>query len=331
MYLKTGSIMKRIFFIPIAILLLAWPTFAGTNGGLGGAFTRIGAGARAKAMGNAFVAVAEGPSAVYFNPAALSFGEKREFTATLSRMALDRSLDYLAFSTPLRPKAGPEKKAVKAGVGLGWLHAGVGDIDSRDFDGNPLETIDMSSNLFLFSFGMQFHEKFGAGLTAKVIYESFGKIGTDDAAVNGDGFGVDFAAFAKPIEYLTVGAQIKDISSKTTWNTSNYWSQGSSKEDKWPMQYRIGAAYQRWGCLAAMDFESSEESDTRLHAGLEGTYDISPKQSVAGRIGYDDGAATFGVGLGFAVWKIHSTLDFTYILEDIAPDDATAISWGVQF
>jgi hypothetical protein len=322
--------MKKSIVI-LAILALAASSFAGTNGGLGGAFARIGAGARAKALGNTYTAVADGPSAIYFNPGALPFATKREFNATIARMALDRSLDYLAFSAPIHPKAGPEKRAVNGGVGLGWLHAGVGDIDSRDFDGNPLETIDMSSNLFLFSFGLQPHKKVGIGVTAKVIYETFGKIGNDDRAVDGDGFGVDAGVFAQPIEHLSVGAQVKDIGSKTTWNTSNYWSQGTSKTDNWPLQYRFGAAYQRWGYLGAVDVESSEEGETRLHGGLEGTYPITPKQSVAGRIGYDDGAAAFGVGLGFTVWRLCSTLDFTYVLEDIAPDDATTITWGIQF
>jgi hypothetical protein len=322
--------MKKSVVI-IALLALVASSFAGTNGGLGGAFARMGAGARAKALGNAYVAMAEGPSAIYFNPGALPFAQKREFNATHASMALDRSLNYVAFSAPVHPKAGPEKRVVNGGVGLGWLHAGVSDIDSRDFDGNPLPTIDMSSNLFLFSFGLQPHEKVGVGVTAKVIYETFGIIGNDNRAVDGSGFGVDAGVFAQPIEHLSLGAQLKDIGSKTTWSTSNYWSQGTSKVDDWPLQYRLGAAYQRWGCLGAVDVESSKEGDTRLHAGAEGTYEITDRQSVAGRIGYDDGAATFGVGLGFTVWRLRSTLDFTYVLENITPDDATTISWGIRF
>jgi hypothetical protein len=322
--------MTRLIAI-LSSLAFAAASFAGTNGGLGGAFARMGAGARAKALGNAYVAVAEGPSVIFFNPAALPFAQKREFNATHASLALDRSLNYVAFAAPVHPKARPEKQVVNAGVGLGWLHGGVSNIDSRDFDGNPLPTIDMSSNLFLFSFGLQPHEKIGVGVTAKVIYETYGIIGNDNRAVDGNGFGVDAGVFARPIGHLSLGAQLKDIGSKTTWNTSNYWSQGTSKSDKWPLQYRVGAAYQRWGCLATLDAESSEESDTRLHAGAEGTYEITERQSVAGRIGYDDGAATFGVGLGFTIWRLRSTLDFTYVLEDIAPNDGTTISWGIRF
>ncbi len=322
--------MKKILLLA-ALLAFAASAYADTNGGLGGAFGRIGAGARAKALGNAYTGLGAGTSAIYFNAGALPFLGGPQFAATTSRMALDRRLDYLAFAAPVKPKAGPEKRAVNAGVGLGWLHAGVGDIDARDFDGNPLDKIDQSSNLFLFSFGIQFHEKFGAGLTAKVIYETFGKIGNENKSINGDGFGVDFGAFAKPIEHLTLGAQLKDVGAQTTWNTSEYWAQGASKTDKWPLVYRLGAAYERSGLTGVVDMENSAENDLRLHAGLEGALPISEKQSVAGRIGIDDGAPTFGVGLGFTVWKLKSVLDFTYVLENIAPDDALVVSWGLEF
>jgi hypothetical protein len=322
--------MKRIIVI-IALSVLASTVWAGTNGGTAGAFARIGAGARARGMGNAFVAVAQGAAAVYFNAGALPYQTRREFSATTLKMALDRRLDYLAFSAPIHPKPAGNKKPVNGGVGIGWLHASVGDIDSRDFDGNPLPMINMSSNQFLFGFGIEFHEKFGAGVTAKVVYETYGKIGTDDKSVNGDGFGIDAAAFSRPIEHLTVGAQIKDIGTKTTWNTANYWSQGTSKIDKWPAMYRVGAAYERWGLTGALDVESSAEKETKLHAGAEYLYPVSEKQSVAGRIGYDAGSPTFGLGIGFRIWKLESTLDFTYVIENIAPDDGTTVSWGVSF
>lgn len=325
--------MKRHLVI-IALLAFAASSFAGTNGGLGGAFARIGAGTRAKAMGNAYTAVAEGPSAIYFNPGALPFAQKPEFNATIARMALDRSLDYLAFSAPVHPKAGPGKQVVNGGVGLGWLHAGVSDIDSRDFDGNPLEMIDMSSNLFLFSFGLQPHEKVGVGVTAKVINETFGKIGNDDRAVDGGGSGVDAGIFAQPIEHLSLGAQVKDIGSKTTWNTSNYWSQGSSTTDDWPLQYRVGAAYQESGFTGALDVESSEKKETRLHMGVELAPELSDRQGIAVRMGYEGrqkGTISMGLGYYVLLLKAKVAFDFAYAFEEIAPEGTTTLGFGVQF
>lgn len=324
--------MKANMTKSIALLLLfATLSFASTNGGTAGAFARMGAGARAKAMGNAQVALADGPEAIYFNPGALSFLDGRVFCANASQLALDRSLQYLAFATSVHPKAGPQKKVVNAGVGVSWLHAGVSDIDSRSFDGEPLDMIDMSSNLFMLGFGLQPHPKVGIGVTAKLVYESFGKISDNGKAVNGDGFGVDAGIFTQPARHLSLGAQFKDIGTKTTWNTTDYWSQGSSKADKWPLQYRVGAAYENYGVTAAVDFESSEESETSLHAGVEGRAEISEKQSIAGRVGVDRDSFNIGGGLGFALWKVQSMLDMTYVFENTAPDNAFLAGWKVAF
>jgi hypothetical protein len=317
----------------IIVFLLTTTAFAGTNGGFGGAFSRMGAGARAKAMGNAYTGLADGPAAIYFNPGALPFALNREFTANATSMALDRSMQYLAFTTPLHPKAGPGKKVVNAGVGLGWLHAGVSDIDARDFDGNPLSgpMMKQSSNLFLFAFGIQLHEKVAAGVTAKVIYETFGKITDNHKSVNGDGFGVDAGILAKPIEHLSVGAHVKDLGSKTTWNTSEYWTQGASKTDKWPFQYQFGAAYNYNWLTGAVDLEGSKEGETRIHVGAEAAHSFTEKQSLAVRAGLDHDSFCAGLGLGFSFWKLKSKIDFTYTFESIAPNDAQSVAWGVEF
>jgi hypothetical protein len=315
----------------LLMLVCTASAFAGTNGGLAGAFGRVGAGARAKAMGNAYTGLADGVSALYFNPGALPFQTSAQFGISASKMALDRSVQYLAFAAPVHPKAGPEKRVVNAGLGVGWLHAGVSDIDARSFDGEPLEKIDMSSNLFLFSFGAQFHERLGGGITAKVVYETYGKITDNNRSVNGDGFGVDAGLFGKPIDHLTLGVQVKDIGTKTTWNTTDYWSQGSSKADKWPVQYRIGGAYEYKFLTGAVDLESSAENETRLHAGVEAKTEINERETVAARLGLDHDSFNIGLGLEFAIWKVRSMIDVVYTLEQIAPDDAQTLGWGVKF
>ena len=321
----------KSFSLIVLIAATVGTSIAGSNGGMAGAFGRVGAGARAKGLGGAYTGVAQGAAAIYYNPGALPFGAGREFTANLSQMALDRTLHYLAFATPVKPPTGPGKPAVNAGVGVAWLHAGVSDIDARDFDGLPLDPIDQSSNLFMLGFGVQLHEKVGVGLTAKMNYDTYGKIGNDEASINGNGFGADAGIFARPLEQLTVGAQVKDLGVKTTWSTTEYWDQGASKADKWPVQYRFGAAYTYEWLLGAVDIESSQESETKLHAGLEAARQITDKQSIAGRVGYDDGAFNFGLGVGFDFWKVHSVLDLVYTIENIAPNDATTLGWSVRF
>ncbi len=322
---------RRIFAVACTILLISTPLLhAGTNGGFAGAFGRMGVGARAKALGDAFTGYANGPEAIYFNPGALPFLETREFSSAMSVMALDRSMHFLSFATPLHPKTGEIR--ANAGFGAGWLHAGVGDIDSRGFDGEPLDMMSMSSNLFFFSFANRFHPKVGIGITAKVAYETFGKIGNEGRSINGNGFGLDFGVHVRPIDKLYVGAQVKDIAMKTTWNTTDYWSQGTSKTDKWPLQYRFGAAYQPAPYLLALaDIEGSDKEDIRLHIGAESMWQVGDKQSFALRAGLSHEDIAFGFGLYFDFWKVTSKVDVAYVIESIAPNDSQVLAWSVEF
>ncbi|MFH1011026.1 MAG: hypothetical protein V1784_07315 [bacterium] len=313
------------------ILFLCAPLlYGGTNGGMAGAFGRMGAGARAKSLGDAYTGFADGPWAIYYNPGALPFLEKREFSSAISILALDRSLHFLSFATPLHPKTG--KVRTDAGFGIGWLHAGIGDIDSRGFDGEPLDRMNQSSNLFFFSFANRFHPKVGVGITAKVAYETFGEIGEGGTSIDGQGFGLDFGVHSRPIENLFVGAQVKDIALKTTWNTTGYWTQGTTKSDKWPVQYRLGAAYRPLnGLLASADIEGSSEGDWRPHIGAEFMEQLTPRQTFALRAGLSNEDIAFGFGLYFAFWRVLSKVDFAYVVESIAPEDTQVLSWSVEF
>jgi len=321
---------RTIAAISVAVFVCAPLLWAGTNGGRAGAFGRMGAGARAKALGDAYTGYADGPWAIYFNPGALPFLESREFSSAVSIMALDRSLQFLSFATPLHPKAG--KTRADAGLGIGWLHAGIGDIDSRGFDGEPLDMMSQSSNLFLFSFANRFHPRVGVGITAKVAYETFGKIGDGGRSINGSGFGLDFGVHVRPIDNFTVGAQLKDVALKTTWNTTDYWTQGTTKGDEWLLQYRLGAAYRPLPYLLGLaDIEGSDEEDWRLHVGAEGMWRITDRQVFALRAGVSHEDIAFGFGLNFDFWRVTSKVDFAYVVESIAPEDTQVLSWSVVF
>jgi hypothetical protein len=321
---------RRIFACCIFLSMLTPLLYGGTNGGMAGAFGRMGAGARAKSLGDAYTGFADGPWAIYYNPGALPFMEKREFSSAISIMALDRSLQFLSFATPLHPKT----KTVRAdaGLGIGWLHAGVGDIDSRGFDGEPLDMMSQSSNLFFFSFANRFHPRIGVGITAKVAYETFGRIGEGNTSINGSGFGLDFGVHSRPIDNLYVGAQVKDVALKTTWNTTGYWEQGTTKADKWPVQYRFGAAYRPLnGLLVSGDLEGSSEKDWRPHIGAEFMERLTAQQTFALRAGLNNEDIAFGFGLYFAFWRVVSKVDFAYVIEAVAPKDSQVLSWSVEF
>ncbi len=92
----------------LAVLLAADPAHA--QGSLGGqragtssaTFLRIGVGARAVGMGETFVAVANDPSAIYWNPAGLASLQRRELAISHVQWPADVHYEHLTMIVPSR-------------------------------------------------------------------------------------------------------------------------------------------------------------------------------------------------------------------------------------
>ena len=73
-----------------------FPTLGGQRAGISTAqFLKIGVGGRASAMGDAFVAVANDASSLYWNPAGLVQFEKNELIFSHNRWVVDINHDFL--------------------------------------------------------------------------------------------------------------------------------------------------------------------------------------------------------------------------------------------
>ncbi|MEQ1832529.1 MAG: PorV/PorQ family protein [Candidatus Eisenbacteria bacterium] len=96
------------------LLLLAVAAAAHAQGSLGGqragtasaTFLRIGVGARAVGMGETFVAVANDPSAIYWNPAGLASLQRRELAISHVQWPADIQYDHLTLILPSRKLGG---------------------------------------------------------------------------------------------------------------------------------------------------------------------------------------------------------------------------------
>jgi hypothetical protein len=314
---------------------LASSAFAGTNGGYSGAFLRLGLGARALGMGNAQVAVAEGPWALYYNPGAMPWTSHREVALSAYSLSLDREFYFVGVALPLRPPKSP----LQAGIALGWIHSRVSNIDGRDFDGNHYGWLSQSENAFQMAFGVGDSTKIGVGLAVKVIYSLFPDMTSEGNAVSANGVGMDLGAKLRLLPILTLAARIKDFNvlnsdrkMRITWNTTGLWPQGSSKADRFPVQFVGGAMVTPLvGLALACDAEISSAYDRRMHIGAEYARRFSDELQGAIRAGVDYHNITFGLGITPKVWHLRATLDYAYIIETVSPLDTHVISWTFEF
>ncbi|MDD5658300.1 MAG: hypothetical protein PHF00_13695, partial [Elusimicrobia bacterium] len=134
-----------------AVLLVLAPQAAALQKNVGTAaaeFLRLGAGARALGMGEAYSAVAEGADAVYWNPAGLARVSRPEVSYTRSEMPAGLHQDFGAVAAPVR-----------------WLHGTVAfavtrlsqdSLDLVDATNRTLGSFAPHSEVYAFAYGHQF-------------------------------------------------------------------------------------------------------------------------------------------------------------------------------
>jgi hypothetical protein len=324
--------MKRLLHIFILSIFLTSLIHASEgDGGYAGAFLRMGIGARAKSMGDAYSAIPQGAMAGIYNPALLPHLKEREALVSFAFLPLDRSLDLVCYAQPLSPKVSPDEdaKPLKAGFSLAWVHAGVDNIDGRDGSGNHIGYFSNSEHAFYLSFAISPAPFISLGVGGKVLYNRFPKLAQEDAAITSTGFGIDVGVYVTPIRNLMLGVVVRDNLSKYTWNTDKLWDRGTSTTYKFPKVLRSAIAYklpQDWLLLAA-EIESSEEQNPRYHFGAE----LSYLHLGALRLGYDDGYPTFGLGFNTHLFGKKAGLNYAFIAVGDAPRADHIFSWTFTF
>jgi hypothetical protein len=308
-----------------ALLLFGFPRCAASQiGGLPGAYSRLGFGARGMGLGNAMTAVATGDLVGYYNPALLPWGEYRQGGASFGILSLDRSLNFLSYSQPLPPQAG---------VSIGIINSGVSDIDGRDGDGAQTGALKTSENQAFLSFGIRTKPGLSIGVTVKFLYYH---LYTD---LTSSTVGVDFGLFYPINADLSVGATVRDINSKYRWDSSKLYNQlGGSSDDPFPRLYTVGAAYRVLDSVATVsaDLEFSSAKTVTARAGIE----VPLLRELTLRGGIDrvdlkekgNGVRpAFGFSVGPDVGSLTPRLHYTFVLEPFSPSGLHMISLSARF
>ena len=293
-------------------------------GGTPGAFSRMGFGARGMGMGNALTAVASGDVVGYYNPALLSWSEYRQVSASFGILSLDRQLNFLSYSQPLRPSAG---------ISAGIINAGVSNIDGRDADGEPTGPLRTSENEVFMSFSNRFTAGFSLGITIKLLYYH---LYTDVSTTT---VGLDVGFYLPLNDVLAIGVTARDVNSKYRWDTSElYGQQGTSKTWEFPQLYTLGAAYRLPDSLAlvAADLEVSNKSTITGRFGIEVPL-ISELSLRAGvdRIDLKEKGNGVKPTFGFSARKNMDdwtpAINYAFVVEPFSPTPTHIISLSVIF
>jgi len=159
------------------------------------AFLKIGAGAKASALGNAYTAAAEGPDAVYWNPAGIAGTDKTVVTLTHTMLYNEASHDFAAFSA----------KAPGGNIGAAITWLSYGDLNGRDINGLASGGFSAGDMALSLAYALNLGADLKAGLAGKYLHS---KIGGD----TGDGFAVDAGVkWSAPINGLKAGLAMQNL------------------------------------------------------------------------------------------------------------------------
>lgn len=291
-----------------------------------GEFMRMGAGARAMGMGNAYSAVESDIYSSYFNPAGLSSMKMRQMSFSFRYLSMDRMFRYLAIGGPV---------GLDAGFGISWINAGTDDIVGRDLNGNPTGKLRDDRNAFTLSFSKYLNKQVSVGINTKLAYW---KLADDDAK----SFGFDLGILFRPFRNLTTSFVVRDLRSRFTW-TSKMWENNISgtggqpmeKEDKFPVYYTAGAAYKtlKEKLVVSSTVEYIEDNPLGLNFGV--SYEYNEKFTL--RTGYynytasdkyDSGSLTAGFSL-----RVTESInfDYAYAADSVYDDSIHVISFLMKY
>src|SRR5262245_2686027 len=104
--------MRACAWVGLAVLIVAGPARAQFTlgqqraGTASGTFLKIGVGARATGLGESFVAVANDPSAIYWNPAGLASIQRQEVALSHIDWPAEIRFEHIALAFPVRRLGG---------------------------------------------------------------------------------------------------------------------------------------------------------------------------------------------------------------------------------
>ena len=299
--------MNRINQYIISVLSAFSLLNAGDKASFAGGFLRMGASARAMAMGSGFTAEIDAGFAAYHNPGSIVFTNKRQLGFSHHFLPLSRRFMAANFSAPIPPSAG---------LGIAWISAGTDKIDGRTSSGEHTQYLSTSEDAFIISFAQQILPWFSAGLNVKILKHQL-PMNTMD--LSGKGMGMDFGVFIRTEKGANLAFMVQDLNSRYHWKTDKIFERGKEYVEQFPTFYRAGTTFHYGKAYVAADggmiMNGKELLGYTIRIG--GEYPYMDHYFI--RAGLGNGRMSVGVGVDWSLLKDNDAkLDYAFVFENPA-------------
>lgn len=307
------KITGKVLTVAAAVLLL-FPALSEAGfakvGTAGAQFLKIGLGTRGAAMGGAFIATADDPSAAWWNPAAL-----------VRVPGTQVQLTHTEWFEDVRYEAGAVSSEVP-GIGtfalqFGLLNSGEMDVTTVEQPGGTGETFTCSDMVVGLTFSRMLTDRFSTGVTLKYVRE-----GWDD--VSASGIAVDLGTlYNTGFRTLRIGMAIQHFGGELTpsGEFDDYYSGSDSLKSylpyQLPMTFKLGMAMDvidNGPHFMTIEVDGIHPSDNVEQVGIGAEYWFNGLVAVRGgyRINTDEEGLTAGAGFRIPVAGKTINLDYAY-------------------
>lgn len=299
--------MKRIavsiFLILASCSLLAQPKNAST----GLSFLKLGVGARAIGMGEAYSALSADAPGIYYNPAGISFGDANEITIMHKDWVFGTATEYL----------GAVVHVPKFAFGFGLNSTNVDGIEIRDQPGPSQGTFGSHDLAVSATASYRIDTSLSVGVTGKFLYE---KIYVDESS----GAAVDVGTRYQFDRNFAVAAAVTNLGHMTAF---------VNEAPNLPSAFRFGGVFQDGLAdpivlaIAADVIKVFDDNGVRVHLGVEAIYNSFFALRSGYQIGYD--AKGFSAGFGVRYGIVH--LDYAYVpfLDQLGSTQSFALTFNL--
>lgn len=288
----------------LAVLLLLPLSAEGAQifekvGTLGGQSLKIGVGARAAAMGDAYVALSDDATAVYWNPAGIARMSGQSISLNHTSWPADILFDQAAYVFNIKWIPG------MLGVNVRALTMSRDIVRTTYLPEGNGDTFDAGEWAYGLSYARALTDKFSAGISVNYV-----QTGLDD--VKGSSTTFDFGTlYDVGVLGAKIGMSIQNIGSDMTF---------IDEKVKMPVFFRVGGSFDvmQQGenrLIAAAEFTHPPDNSEKLNVGAE--YGFHDYLFLRGgyKMNYDTQGLTAGFGVKFPLTIVKSSvarLDYAY-------------------
>lgn len=303
------NIKNNINRLLVILLIFSGTHFAQTTfGKYAGEFLTLGAGGRAMSLGGANVALVNDVTAGYWNPAALIKVDHAQFSLLHEEhFGSLVNYNYAGIAIPYKDDMSFSFNVIRLSIdGIPDTRKalydkngdGIIDINIDGVDYSKITEFNNTDWAFYFSFAKRLSDNLSWGASVKIIRRDLAEYGAT-------GIGFDLGAIYKASEYLTLGANIQDITTTlVAWDTGR--NELISPTIKFGGAYLIKVPGGTLTPVLDLDIRFEDRKFASnfnvgpvsfdVHSGLEYQY----KNIFAVRAGYSDvEQLTLGAGLRF--------------------------------